>query len=188
MNPYLKNTSARSLQLPAHRRQAGFTLIETIIVIVLVGAMMAGMTTLFMNNVGNSHRPYLRQKALSVANAFMDEIQRKRWNEATPLGGGCVNTGASCPAGPAVVAIGSDGDTRATYDDIDDYHGLNQRPPQDSSATNMPDYSGYTVSVSVVQPATSWNGVPAADVRLITVSVTSPGNETISLSTYRVNI
>lgn len=188
MNLYLHNAAARSLQLPARQCQTGFTLIETIIVIVLVGAMMAGMTTLFMNNVGNSHRPYLRQKALSVANAFMDEIQRKRWNEATPLGGGCVNTGASCPAGPAVVAVGTDGDGRDNFDDIDDYHGLNQSPPQDSSATNMPDYSGYTVSVSVVQPAASWNGVPAADVRLITVNVTSPSNETIAISSYRVNI
>lgn len=180
MNLGVQKASARSCQ-------TGFTLIETIVVIVLVGAMMAGMTALFMNNVGNSHRPYLRQKALSVANAFMDEIQRKRWNEASPLGGGCVNTGVSCPGGQAAVAIGTDGAARDSFDDIDDYHGLNQSPPQDSSATNMPDHSGFTVNVSVVQPAASWNGVPAADVRLITVSVTSPGNETISLMAYRVN-
>lgn len=169
-------------------QQAGFTLIETIIVIVLVGAMMAGMTSLFVTNVGNSHRPYLRQKALAVANAFMDEILRKRWNEATPLGGGCVNTGSgACPAGPAAIGIGADGETRATYDDIDDYNGLNQSPPQDSSPAAMPGYTGYTVAVAVTQPAAAWNGVPAADVRLITVSVTSPSNETIAVSAYRVN-
>lgn len=171
----------------AQSSQRGFTLIETVIVIVLVGAMMAGMTSLFMNNVGNSHRPFLRQRALAVANAYMDEIQRKQWNEATPLGGGCVNTGASCPTGPGVIAIGADGETRATYDDIDDYHGLNQSPPQDSSGTDMPGYAGYTVSVTVAQPGGSWNTIPAADVRLITVSVTSSSNETISLSAYRVN-
>ena len=169
-------------------QQAGFTLIETIIVIVLVGVMMAGMTALFMNNVSNSHRPYLRQKALAVTNAFMDEILRKRWNEATPLGGNCVNTASgACITGPAVVAIGIDGESRATYDDIDDYHGLNQSPPQDSSGTDMPGYSGYTVDVSVVQPGANWNAVPAADVRLITVSVTSSSNETLSISAYRIN-
>jgi len=172
-----------------HRHpQAGFTLIETVIVIVLVGAMMAGMTALFMNNVSNSHRPYLRQKALAVTNAFMDEILRKRWNEATPLGGGCVNTASgACATGPAVVAIGTDGESRATYDDIDDYHGLNQSPPQDSSGTDMPGYTGYTVNVSVIQPGANWNTVPAADVRLITVSVTSSSNETLSVSAYRIN-
>jgi MSHA pilin protein MshD len=169
------------------KRQTGFTLIETVIVIVLVGAMMAGMTALFMNNVGNSHRPYLRQKALAVANAFMDEILRKQWNEATPLGGGCVNAGVSCATGPSAVAIGSDGESRASYDDIDDYHGLNQSPPQDSSGADMPGYGGYSVDVSVVQPAANWNGVPAANVRLITVSVTSSSNETIDVSAYRLN-
>ncbi|MCF6338398.1 MAG: prepilin-type N-terminal cleavage/methylation domain-containing protein [Gammaproteobacteria bacterium] len=168
--------------------QTGFTLVETVIVIVLVGVMMAGMTALFMNNVGNSHRPYLRQKALAVTNAFMDEILRKRWNEATPLGGGCVNTtSGSCVTGPAVIAIGTDGESRATYDDIDDYHGLNQSPPQDSSGTDMPGYAGYTVNVSVIQPGVNWNAVPAADVRLITVSVTSSSNETLSVSAYRIN-
>ena len=168
-------------------QQAGFTLVETIIVIVLVGAMMAGMTSLFMNNVGNSYRPFLRQRALAVANAFMDEIQHRRWNEASPLGGGCVNTGASCPTGPAAMAIGTDGDTRTTYDDIDDYNGLNQSPPQNSAGVDMPGYAGFTVNVPVAQPAAAWNTIAAADVRLITVSVTSPSNETISISAYRVN-
>ncbi len=170
-----------------HRQQTGFTLVETIIVIVLVGAMMAGMTSLFMSSVGNSHRPFLRQKALAVINAFMDEISHKRWNEATPLGGGCVNTGASCATGPVAIAIGSDGELRATYDDIDDYHGLSQSPPQDSSGTDMPGYAGYTVTVSVVQPGANWNSIAAEDVRLITVSVTSSSNESIEISAYRVN-
>jgi MSHA pilin protein MshD len=168
--------------------QRGFTLVELVIVIVLVGAMMAGMTALFVNNVGHSHRPFLAQRTLAVANAVMDEILRKQWNEATPIGGGCVNTGSgSCPTGPAAVAIGNDGEGRASFDDIDDYNGLNQSPPQDSSATAMPGYAGFSVSVTVSQPAAAWNGVPAADVRLITVSVTSPAGQTLALSTYRVN-
>lgn len=169
-------------------QQTGFTLVETIIVIVMVGAMMAGMTSLFMSNVGDSHRPFLRQKALAVANAFMDEIIHKRWNESSPLGGGCVNTlSGACLAGPAVIAIGADGESRATYDDIDDYHGLNQSPPQDSSGTDMPGYAGYSVNVSIAEPGGPWNTIPALDVRLITVSVTSSSNETISVSAYRVN-
>ena len=170
--------------------QKGFTLIETIIVIVMVGAMMAGMTSMFVTNVGNSHRPYLRQRALSVANAFMDEIMAKRWNENTPIGGGCVVTGSgNCVTvgAPAVVAIGVDGQTRTTYNDIDDYHGLNQSPPQDSTASNMVDYTGFTVAVSVTQPGGAWETIAAADVRLIEIDVTSPSNETISLSAYRVN-
>ncbi len=170
------------------RCQKGFTLVEVVIVIVLIGAMMAGMSALFMSNVGNSHRPYLRQRALAVANAFMDEISHKRWNESTPMGGGCVNSGSgTCLLGPVIIAIGTDGDTRTTFDDLDDYNGLNQSPPQDSSATDMPGYTGFTVTVSVSQPGAAWNGIPAADVRLISVTVTSSSNEAITLSAYRIN-
>lgn len=169
-------------------KQSGFTLVETVIVIVMVAAMMAGMSSLFVTNVGNSASPFLRQRTLAVANAFMDEIQHKKWNEATPVGGGCVNAGASCATGPGAIPIGTDGDARANYDDIDDYHGLNQSPPQDSSGTDMPGYAGFLVNVTVTQPGGVWNTIPAADVRLITVNVTSSNNETISISAYRLNL
>lgn len=170
-------------------QQAGFTLVETIIVIVLVGAMMAGMTSLFMNNVGNSHRPFLRQRALAVANAFMDEIQHKRWNECTPIGGGAIDTGTGlCPDGTGIPAIGVDGvENRSTFDDIDDYNGLSQSPPQNSAGVDMPGYDGFMVTVSVAQPAAAWNTIAAADVRLITVTVTSTSGEAIAVSAYRVN-
>lgn len=171
------------------KRQQGFTLVEIIIVIVLLSAMMAGMTALFTTTIGNSHTPYLRQRALAVATAFMDEIQHKRWNESTPLGGGCVNTGVTCLTGPAATPIGADGgESRSNYDDIDDYDAItNQTPPQNSSGTNMPGYSGFTVSINISQPGAAWNGINAADVRHISVSVTSSANETVTLTSFRTN-
>lgn len=176
------------MTLCAQRRQAGFTLIETIIVVVLLGVMMAGMTALFVENVGKSHQPYLRQRALAVADAFMDEILRKRWDDNTPLGGGCVNTGSgSCPAGPAAAGIGTEEGARSNYDDIDDYNIITaQSPPQDSAGNAMAGYNGFSVSVTVDQPG-AWNGVAAADVKRIQVQVTSNIGETITLAAYRVN-
>ncbi|HEY5602395.1 MAG TPA: prepilin-type N-terminal cleavage/methylation domain-containing protein [Gammaproteobacteria bacterium] len=182
MKPVIK--PARQLSLT---RTRGFTLVEIIITIVLVSTMMAGLTALFIHNAEHSYRPYLRQRALAVANAFMEEISRKRWDENSPIGGGCVNTGASCAAGPAEAGIGTEEGARADYDDIDDYGAIaNQTPPQDSSGAAMPGYGGFSVTVTVTQPA--WNGVPAADVKLITVDVISPSNETITLRAYRMNI
>ena len=173
---------------PCMPRQAGFSLIETILVIVLLGAAVAGITAMFLNNVAKSHEPYLRQRALAVASALMDEILRKRWDDNTPLGGGCVNTGtALCSSGPPPAGLGTEEAQRADWDDIDDYNAIsNQSPPQDSSGTAMPGYEGFVVSVSVSQPG-GWNGVPAADVKRIDVQVTSNNGETISLSAFRVN-
>ena len=170
------------------KRQTGFTLVELVIVIVLLGVMMAGMTALFVQNVGKSYQPYLRQRALAVATAFMDEILRKRWDDNTPLGGGCVNTGtALCASGPAPAGIGTEEAARSAYDDVDDYAAISgQSPPQDSSGSAMPGYSGFSVTVTVDQPG-AWNGVPAADVKRIRVAVTSSANETISLTAYRLN-
>jgi len=172
---------------PIGKKAKGFTLIEVIITIVLVGTMMGGLSVLFAKNVEGSYRPYLRQRSLAVANAFMEEISRKRWDEVSPIGGGCINTGASCAAGILAPGMNTEEAVRADYDDVDDYNAIvNQVPPQDSSGAAMPGYNDFSVTVTVTQVA--WNGVPAADVKLITVSVTSNSNETITLQSYRLNI
>jgi MSHA pilin protein MshD len=170
------------------QRQGGFTLIETIMVVVLLGIMMAGMTVMFVENASQSHQPYLRQRALAVANAYMDEILRKRWDDNTPLGGGCVNSGSAfCPTGPAAAGIGTEEGSRSNYDDIDDYNGLSDSPPLDSLGNTMTGYAGFSVAVSVTNPLAPWNGIAAADVKRIKVDVTSTMQETISVSAYRVN-
>ncbi|QEP42883.1 type II secretion system protein [Ectothiorhodospiraceae bacterium BW-2] len=158
----------------------GFSLIESVIFIVIVGIAITGTVTLFTTNVSHSHEPLLRQKAISLANMYMDEILRKKWNEATPNGGGRVAAGD-------IVAIGDDGDSRAAYDDIDDYHNLSDNPPKDQTGTDLNDFSGYSVTVSVTEPSSAWHSIPAADVRKIEVSVTTPMSETISLVAYRSN-
>ena len=117
----------------------------------------------------------------------MEEISRKRWDESTPIGGGCVNTGTTCLTGVPATGIGTEEVARANYDDVDDYDTItNQTPPLDSASVPMPGYVGFSVTVTVTQVA--WNGVPAADVKLITVDVTSSSNETITLQSYRLNI
>lgn len=171
-----------------HKQQGGFSLIETIMVVVLLGIMLAGMTVMFVENASKSHEPYLRQRALAVANAYMDEILRKRWDDNSPLGGGCVNSGSAfCAVGPAAAGIGTEEGARSNYDDIDDYNGLNDSPPQNSQGGAMTGYNGFTVAVSVTNPGSAWNGIAAADVKLIKVDVTSTNQETISISAYRVN-
>ena len=56
-------------------RQRGFSLIELVIFIVIVGIAAAAIAMQFAQNVQHSHEPLLRQKALAVANAHMDTLQ-----------------------------------------------------------------------------------------------------------------
>lgn len=75
-----------------HSSQRGFTFIELVMFIVIVGVAVTAITLLFVQNVRYSADPLIRQKSLAVAKAYMDEIVRKKWDELTPDGGGCIDT------------------------------------------------------------------------------------------------
>ena len=168
----------------------GFSLVELLVFIVLVSILLVGLVGLFTTNVRGSVDPMLRQQALEVANAYMDTVKSKKWNHNTPAGGGCVNSGTSCPSGPAAAPIGNDGQPRALYDDVDDYNGIDEAPATldaGGSLVAIPELSGYRVQVFVNQPSTGLGGIPPADLRRILVRVTAPDGQTIELLSYRVN-
>jgi prepilin-type N-terminal cleavage/methylation domain-containing protein len=56
-------------------RQRGFTLIELILFIVIVGIAVSAIGVQFNQNVQHSAEPLLRQKALTLAHSHMDAIQ-----------------------------------------------------------------------------------------------------------------
>lgn len=196
-------------------KRNGFTLIETLIFIIVVGIGVAGIAQLFVTNVQESATPLVRERSSALSKALMDEIMAKRWDENTPLGGGCVETGSnSCtnycsalsdaqcnhskcsltapgncePAADAATPLGPEETDRSEWDDLDDYHGYSPATPQDLDGNDLTQYNGYSVSVTVQPPPAAWNGVPAADVRRIEVDITSPSGETYTLISYRVNM
>lgn len=176
--------------MPVFCKSRGFTLIETVMVIIIVGIAVAAIGTQFATNVARSHEPLLRQQALAVANAYMDEILKKRWNSATPTGGGCVVTGSgncTTPGAPAAAAPGDDGQSRADFDDVDDYFNIDEAPT-DSEGGAMPGYANFNVTVTADNPVdATWNGIDRLDVLQIDVIVSTPGGESIALTAYRVN-
>ena len=192
----------------------GFTLIEAVLFIVVVAAGLTAVAQLFVQTSGSSHEPLLREKALSVAKAYMDEVRSRRWDDNTPLGGGCVSTAAGqciaycaalsdaqcvdskcdlaaasdCrPADSESGTIGPEEGSRAAWDDIDDYDGLDDSPPEDDRGNEIDGYGAdYRVRVSLDSPG-DWNGIAGADVRRITVRVDYPDGS-LDLVSYRVNL
>jgi MSHA pilin protein MshD len=142
---------------PRHR---GFTLIEVIIFIVVVGAGLAGILSVSTNVVKSSADPMVRKQAMAMADSILEEILQKEYQDPDGL--------------PNVVESGRD-----TYDDVDDYNGNTK-----AIFTDWPTALGtYTVAISVV---TTTLGSPAIAAKKVTVTVSGGGND-ITLTGYRSN-
>lgn len=144
------------------RRQQGFTLIELVIFIVVVGIGVAGVLSVFTNSVKSSADPMVRKQALAIAESLLEEIVQKEY--ANPTGG---YSGAS----------------RTSFDDVDDYNNYTSASIVDGAGNSIGGLTQYSISPAVAVTATTLNG---AAVKKIVVSVTGPQG-VISLTGYRGN-
>ncbi len=159
-------------------KQSGVTLLETIVFIVVVSIALAAVVRVYTQvstvDVDGSIRsrnlvdPALKTRALELAQAKLDEILSRKFDENTPTGGvpHCNSTGGTACAG---IAVDSD------FDDVGDYNG--------TTDTTHPNHS---ITVSVVEAGAEL-GLSAEHARRITVTVTVPSGSPIQLSAYKVN-
>jgi MSHA pilin protein MshD len=144
----------------------GVTLVELIVAIVVIGVALAGVTLVFVRNINSSADPVIWHQATAIAEAYLEEILTKEYTD---------------PDGTNV------GESRATYDDVMDYNGLNESPPRDQNGTAIAALAGYSVNVQVA--AATLNDITAAsgDAVLVTVTVTMPTGGTVVISGYKTN-
>lgn len=140
-------------------RQAGFTLIELVIFIVVVSVGIVGILSVMNLTVQHSADPAVRKQTAALADSILEEILLKEYDD--PDGG------------ENVVEAGRD-----SYDDIDDYNGLTN-----AAFTDLPAVvSGYGINIAVTD-GTATLGVTA---KQVTVTVTG-GAESVSITGYRAN-
>ena len=167
------STSASGIRAP---RQTGISLVELVLFIAIVSIGIAGILSVMNVTTKSSADPFPRKQAMAIAESMLEEIQLKDFsNPADP----------NAFIGAAIQA------NRALFDDIGDYHGFTSAGifPVDGG-TPIAGLEAYNVNVTVVTDGGLGTGaslVPAADARLITVTVTGPGATVITLSGYRTN-
>lgn len=166
----------------------GFTFIEIIMIIVILGIIMPGIMLYFIQGVKNSSDSQRRVTATFLAEGLMEEIKSKCWDEnniAVPPNPLCSTPITNCATG-ASATLGPNAETRAGFDDIDDFNGMNNTPPANSQGAAMADYPGFTQQVTVmyVDPANldALAAMPPTCYKRIEVRVIDVGtNETIRL-------
>ncbi len=174
-------------------KSKGFTLIELVIGIIVFSIALTLFTSLIVPQAIRSVDPIFQVRAAELAQSLMSEISSKSFDEKSDRTGGNTLCDTSCIG---AINLGPDGETRATYDDVDDYHGL---MAADAAIKNALDesieitdghlYQGFSIEVSVVYDA-NMDGTAdtvVGDTKLITVTVTTPNNEDIIFSSYRSN-
>lgn len=154
------------------RPQRGVTLIELVVSIVVISVGVAGILAVITRTTSSSADPVVMHQAIAVAEAYLEEILPKDFADPDQP-----ETG-----GPG----GEPGETRPTFDDVSDYHGLADAVARDQTDTAIAGLGAYTVSVTVANDA-SLPGIGAVNAKLIAVTVTGPFGGPVTVSSFRTN-
>ncbi len=162
---------------PCHSRFGAFTLVETVICIVITSVMLAAaLSTVSAARVG-MYKITERQRGELLAQELMSEILILDYSE--PDGDTTIGTDTG--------EVATD---RTTFDDVDDYHNWTASPPEYRDGTAIPSTTGWNRKVEVVKAVganltvavggetgikviaitVSHNGVPAATLTAVRTS------------------
>ncbi len=141
--------------------QVGITLVELIISMLVISIALTGVLSVMHVTVRHSVDPLVNHQAIAIAESYLEEILLQAYSD---------------PDGSEV------GETRATYDDVDDYDGLSDTGVIDQQGSAVVGLENYNVSVVVSSALTLAGAVQA---KKITVSVSSAAVNGIDLVGYR---
>ncbi|MDR7306969.1 prepilin-type N-terminal cleavage/methylation domain-containing protein [Rhodoferax saidenbachensis] len=135
----------------------GFTLIELIVFIVVVGVGLTGILSVMNTVVKSSADPVVRKQVIALADSTMEEVMQKAYTDPDGVQGNEA--------------------TRDAMDDVDDYDGKTE------AIFGLPAaLAGYSIRISVTADNVTL-GIMAKKV-VVTVS---KGTESFALASYRTN-
>ena len=161
--------------------QRGLTLIELVIFIVIILVGLAGVLTVLDTTVRGSADPVVRKQALALAEAMLEEVLAKEFQN-DPTGNNAATPALGCtPTTAPACALNTPGN-RVNYNDVDDYNTWSQPGNVSAIGAAPAALARYQVNVAVVPWALSLeNG------KRVTVTVVS-GTETVTLEGFRGNL
>jgi len=155
----------------------GQALLEVAAAFVFISFVVVALCPLFLSSRKLAVRALELQQATRLALGLLEEIRAKRWDHWAPY--------ASSVLGPDA---GETAGNKATFNDVDDYAGWQETPPQDPLGNALPGTTGYTlqVSVSYLTPALAASSSPTS-YKKVTVKALRATKELVRLSTVIAN-
>ncbi len=177
----------RPVLTTATRPQAGLTLVELLVFIMVLGLALAGVLQVFAQATRASANPQAQRQALAIAESLLQEVQLQPFTFCDPDDAAAATAASAAGCATTAEALGPEtGETRYTapqFDNVNDYHGFAMSGIVDITNTPVAGLSGYSASVQVAPVALK--SVPAGDALRITVQVSGPGNTSVTLQGYR---
>ena len=170
------------------RSQSGVTLVELVVTIVILGIAIVPLTMTLSFSASHSADSMIEVKVIELGQAYIEEILSKRYDENSAQGGAppCSSSGVACGT------IGAEsGETRPLFDDVDDYHGVDDQPPLDSLGSARLGYDRFRVEVEVsysdASEVAAYGLDSTVDAKKILVRVHPPVGTAVTFDVYRSN-
>jgi MSHA pilin protein MshD len=172
--------------------QRGLSLIELILFMLIVSIALVAILLLMNTTTARSSDPLVRKQVLAIAEALLEEVELMPFSYCDPDDANVTTaTGvAGCATTPEALGPES-GETRYStttpFDNVNDYDGFTMAGVSDINGTVIPSLGSYGATVTVTPDAlagTALTVASSASLR-ITVTVTGPGNESVTLEGYR---
>jgi len=189
------------------RRATGFSLIEVVIFILILGLAFAGLLILFNRTSSASVDPVIRKQALAISASLIEEIELRAFtfcdpddsNVYTATGPPAVGSVTGCTTQEGIGVEGGETRYGATtrFDNVSDYNGYCMGPGSPAcpdativtaSGASVSGLEAYRADVGITQITTGeLPDVVASEGLLITVTTRHiPTGTTVSLQSYRV--
>ncbi|WP_286295493.1 type IV pilus modification PilV family protein [Vibrio apostichopi] len=147
-------------------RSRGFTLIESIVVIIVLGIAMVTITSFLAPQVASSADPQYQNRSVALGQSLMNQILARGFDEHSDFDGGlvrCGDAGATACSAPNDLGVDGSESAPAAFNDVDDYIGCWYTDTTESacvSSTKYPlanildeniegSYANFRVEVSV---------------------------------------
>ncbi|MGO2281386.1 MULTISPECIES: type IV pilus modification PilV family protein [Vibrio] len=186
-------------------RQTGFTLIESIVAMVIMGLAMTVLFSLFFPRVENSGIPQYQVRASALGQSMMNTILSRGFDDNSDPSGGiyrCDENDVNNQPNPCTTKLGAEtdkGETDASFfNDVDDYIGcwytsasskalcssLPEKPLTDILGKDIAtQYPNFVVDVTV----TNMQSTAPHVMRKIKLNISASQFEAFKLTAYRGN-